>query len=110
MVIASKPSCSSWFEGVLAQRLRSLVSFHDPAVVAGRATLLNLVLQTPAQPASIEREPTGSGSGPRGCIELDPTGEARGFDCAPSGTKPARESNSSPEPSARRARAASRLS
>lgn len=45
MVIASKPSCCSWFEGCSRASDRTdRISFHDPQWIAERATLLHLVL------------------------------------------------------------------
>ena len=46
MVIRSKSSCSSWFDGVLEQRFAPTMLVSNPAVITGRATLLHLVLQT----------------------------------------------------------------
>ena len=43
--------------------IRQTLLVSNPAMITGRATRLNLVPQTPAQPASGEREPTGSGAG-----------------------------------------------
>jgi hypothetical protein len=70
MVIASKPSCCSWFEGVLERVIVPTLLVPRSPVDSRKGDAVTLGTLTPAQPALIEPKPTGNGSGLGGVSDL----------------------------------------